>query len=115
MGGDIRELLQVGIRSDQLLVQIAQLTLRSLNLLQQQRLVDGLACMGCQSDDDFLVKLGELVRALLLRQVNPTKDPLTGSDGDAQEGPHRRMLRWESDGCGVLSEVLEPKHVFLTR
>src|SRR5699024_1992865 len=62
---------------------------------------------GGQHRCGLLVLLVEGATPLLLGQVEIAESPLTPPDGNSQEGPHGRMMRWEAARRRMGREVIE--------
>jgi hypothetical protein len=78
-------------------------------LLVQVGGLDGRARLGGEQGQGPLVVGVEVLPAVLLGQVQVAVDPTAGLDGDAEEGPHRRVVRRQADRAGVLGDVVQPQ------
>ena len=65
--------------------------------------------MPSQQLDDLLVLFGECAAACLLREVEVSVRDTAQQDRHAEEGPHRWVIRRESDRPGIRREVVEAK------
>ncbi|GAA3244821.1 hypothetical protein GCM10020256_70940 [Streptomyces thermocoprophilus] len=74
-------------------------------LLVQAGVVDGDAGRDGEGGQHRLVLLVELEAAALLRQVQVAEDLVAHPDGDAEERVHRRVVRREAVGGGVLGQL----------
>ena len=83
--------------------------LAALPLVVEAGVLDRDARRDRERTDELLVDLGELVRALLLGQVEVAEHLVAHADRDAQERGHRRVVGREAEGVGVRGEVREPQ------
>ena len=82
-------------------------------MLIEARVLDRQAGGGRERENDLLVLSCEVAAAALLREIEVAERLTAHVDRDAEEGPHRRMVRRKPERLPVLGDVRQSKRAWL--